>query len=84
MIILIIIIILYILPGVSMYIWTKMAYGKGGTEEGKTFDMTYFWIMICPGLNIFGIILWTEYPKKDNVLKKELKEFVTKKIFNIK
>lgn len=56
----ILILILYVLPLASMFIFAKMSYGEGGIYEGEDFDMTMFWVMICPLLNILGgFLIWS-------------------------
>lgn len=77
--------IFYCIPLISMYVYAKMAYGKDGIFEDDDFDMTMFWVMICPLLNwLGGTLIWGTYPKKNNKLKNGIKDFVVKKIFNIK
>lgn len=86
MIAIIIILVVYVLPFAAMFIWVKMAHSEGGVEDVEQFDMTYFWVMICPMLNIVGaFLLWfDEHPKTGGrKIKDYLKDLVVKKIFKL-
>lgn len=75
----------YVIPMLSMFIHIRMSYSSGGKNEGKSFDMSLFWVMVTPGLNILGgMVIWSDYPKHHNPFKIELSNFVSEKIFGIK
>lgn len=64
MTIILLILLLYILPGFTVWLYVHLAYSKGGIYEGLTVSQLHVALVFIPIVNLCaGVIFWmTNYP----------------------